>query len=1686
MPRFGAVLPAGRKKEGCKLMNTESIGAGSGGIAAQRGISFQNRAAAWVAVRILAEQSASPLWGLGHQVTLDYIGCETEHPIDDIFIVTSNRDFIFVQVKHTLQLTTGSDSALASAIDQFVRQFLISQDGPAGGTLRRLLDAERDRFVLLVGPESSAPIREVLPRVLRMIRSLQAGQRLDTLTLNRKEKRVAGVIQAHIATSWERHRSPRPSDEHFRALLSMVRIQVLDVDEGGSGEREARDLLRSSVLHDHLRDDQAWSALVQTCGSFASTRTGGDRAALQHTLIDSGIPVREPRSYRDDIQQLRAHSRKAVIELADLSRIRVGSDEVKIRRQSTDALLDAVESGSLVVVGGPGAGKTGALHDLGESLVDGGRDMIFLSVDRLGAESASALRDELLISHELVDTLVNWHGPGPAFLIIDALDAARSDRQVKTLRDLIAQTSRMTSRWTIVASIRKFDLRYNREIGQLFVGTPPTPFLDTDFANVRHINIPKFDREELDQIPAQSRDLGKLVDKPGSELYEMLRVPFNLRLLAELLGMGIAFHDLTPIRTQTQLLDLYWSYRVTQGQLGDAREVVLRRACEEMVRARTLRVDRALVTDGDSRAILTDMLSSQILVEWRPSPTAMPNRYILGFAHHVLYDLAVARLVLSGEPTALVDRLEREPEIVLAIRPSLVLHFRHTWFSDSAHAAFWQLVQRIIQSDDIPEIGKLIGPVVAAELTAEFRDMAPLLTELQSPDGDASLAAECALGHVVGALLAAPAESGRQLVGPGAGPWCELVEYISRDMRMTIAQPVRMLLRSICEHPDVLTPEQRGSCGEAARRLLGFAWNLPRRDSWLVIHALQAVCRTIESDPTDSAELVRRFLEPEHITEYGHEELQWLAREIQWLIPHEPQLVEDTYRAAFKYREQSDSTTSMTSSRIIAMTSTRRQDYDMALYGLAEQFPNYLSQAPIHALRALIAAMDAYVAQRHELQAQEPFEEPFEFGDQQARIRTDYSCVWDSGDSYRHDSAIKMLDAFKVYLIRVAQHRDNADLRRRMLDELVAHNQLAVLWKTFISCGIQAVDTLGMDLLPLAWTVSVLTCVDTTNHMGELLKGVFHRSDLEQRRRIEKAILSIPDTAPRGVPESRGRWRDRLLGCLRPDALVTREAKTIVDELAHSDGFPSNRLPPPAVEVSWEGTYGEREFLADEGVDVDEESNRRIQALEKPVKEFADRHQNSPPTITEMEASLPELRSLGAELEGADHHGIHPKQLDYAWGCLAEACERIAACEQLSCEDEAGSFARRILLKASAHRIPVHRPAYDAQFDDSLSWGARSPRISAAQGLTCLARAETYVNAVLLTRIEELTRDPVPAVRFQVALRLALLDNTAPDIMWKLLEQFSDREVSRGVISGLLSEPLRRLSGQYPDRIVRLAKTIYDRFEDDPGAKRIREYCISILLRRYLIGNDPLCRDIVHGIAEDPYQWGAEARRIVVNLRDFLTYGPVQPRDSSQAEVRQRSFALMRLVLWSTCEAIRKLTSDQRGILPATSTPDELEQARALFQLAESIAMQLYFASGAFDAERSEKGEVVDILDTERRRRFLEEAGPLIEKLADLGLANIAHLLVKTLQSLVPLDPSAVFVHVGRVVFAGRQDYFEYESLAAKLIASLVERYLAEFRVIFRDNPGHQGTLLEILDTFVKAGWPSAHRLTYRLEEMFR
>jgi len=166
------------------------------------------------------------------------------------------------------------------------------------------------------------------------------------------------------------------------------------------------------------------------------------------------------------------------------------------------------------------------------------------------------------------------------------------------------------------------------------------------------------------------------------------------------------------------------------------------------------------------------------------------------------------------------------------------------------------------------------------------------------------------------------------------------------------------------------------------------------------------------------------------------------------------------------------------------------------------------------------------------------------------------------------------------------------------------------------------------------------------------------------------------------------------------------------------------------------------------------------------------------------------------------------------------------------------------------------------------------------------------------------------------------------------------------------------------------------------------------------------------------------------------------------------------------------------------SSWNETDQSRMrdLVRLADSVCMQIYFASGAFRDNPEEKvprGE-------QERRRFWDESRPVLELLAQFPHPSLTHHLLQTIEYFVPLDPDETFLLIGRVVLKGREGGYQYESLAIDLIVRLIERFIAEFPDRLQENVACRKALIDILDIFIEAGWPAARRLTYRMEDVFR
>ena len=1386
-------------------------------------------------------------------------------------------------------------------------------------------------------------------------------------------------------------------------------------------------------------------------------RKGLDRKGLQKELITGNFLIRAAHSYAPDIQKLKNYSDGTSQSLADLAQIRCGETVVKIKRQSSAELISLAKQHSLLVVGEPGAGKSGTLHDLYKFLLADAIDTVFLAADRLDSASPGALRNDLGLTHDFVDVLANWPGSQPGVLIIDALDAARAEQSTKVLRDLIHRVTGTGDRWNVIASIRKFDLRYSPGLRQVFDGAShalSAKFVDQEFSTIWHINILELSNEELDQVGYQSPDLYEVIVGTPDALKDLLHVPFNIRLIAELIGGGIAATELTPIQTQDELLTRYWEWRVLgEDRQADARESVLRMICADMVESRRLRAARAAMATADSSA-LYDLLSSHFVSEWQPEQSPTADRSLIVFSHHVLFDFAVARLLLAGEVQKTTSVFADDPDLCIFIRPSLVFHFQTLWSRDRTR--FWELLFSFSVSSKIPEFGRLIGPSVCVELARTFEDVEPLFQAIALQRDTA----ESTLSYTIGTLLNT---SQTALAGPGAGPWSDLLDkLVETSFTNQIAVEMCRLTSAMLARPGC-TDVQLEALGGVSRALLTFAWNAPNYQQWLVLQSLSAVCRTYSTDPALSSKLLKRAISLEHLQEHGSVEMPALCAEVHSLVAIDPEFVSQIYRAVFHYKETSDTDVSLGPSQILSLISNRQQDYEMARFLLADAFSALVSAAPLIATGVCIAVVDSHFQEQHVTYSSDE-EASFQYQSKEVIVRTDYSSIWDSGHP---NDALTILDSWSECLKQLCEASDE-EMVLEVVRIVAEENKLAIFWRRLLKIASQFPQSLGRLLLPIAAAPDVLTSCDMSVDAGELVKIIFIDLEDSQRQVIENTILLIKNDQSRA----------RLLSCLPESHLVTVNAKESLAKLRQDTTVPVD-VPPFRSGVGGEqgAQNAEEEYLVEQGVPIEAAPNKRIRELEALVREFSDTDLNDTSLHHAVVKIVPHLRELHNAISTADADGVHPKQRDNSSGVLFAAAKRAAKCDDLECGTVAGAFVRKLLLEGSVHEIPIYDPECHPHFDNHISWGGGLPRIESARGLTILATHESCIDEELLNRLKGLSDDPVPAVRYQIAIHLANLYRTARDEMWSLLEHFTVEEDSTGVIRGLAA-PLNRLAGPHGDRVAESTARIFERTAGGDGADAVKEMCISLLSGLYIWQDQPVAGKVIKVVASDPVSRSTEIRHLLHSIRGGLT---ARPHDGYCAiDVRRRTVDLFLEIISSSrsqAEALVKKSEES----PTVWSEGDQENLTQAFLVLDRAGSQIYFASGALNQSEASKQ-----LDKEGREQLYKDSKPIIEALADVGRASLTHHLVQTLETFIPCAPHEVFLITRRILRSGEKWGYQYESLAVGTFVRLMERFLAEYRFLFQDNSDCREALVEMLDIFVRAGWPQAQRLTYRLEEIYR
>jgi hypothetical protein len=287
------------------------------------------------------------------------------------------------------------------------------------------------------------------------------------------------------------------------------------------------------------------------------------------------------------------------------------------------------------------------------------------------------------------------------------------------------------------------------------------------------------------------------------------------------------------------------------------------------------------------------------------------------------------------------------------------------------------------------------------------------------------------------------------------------------------------------------------------------------------------------------------------------------------------------------------------------------------------------------------------------------------------------------------------------------------------------------------------------------------------------------------------------------------------------------------------------------------------------------------------------------------------------------------------------------------------------------------------------------------------------------------------------------------------------------------------LAGRYKAEVVELIQTILSRKNLPNEGGDAVESCYRVATGLYIWQGDARAYALISPIVEGDAFSPERAGKCLMDIRGTLTFASDVPK-ANDAEIRKRSFDLVDTIARSALARSEVLI---QGVTPAEREAKWQEEFQELARLIDYIGNQLFFSSGAFDGTNSDSAKS---LDENARRIFWQESRKAISTLAKMAIPSVAHHLIETLESFISFAPADVFHEIANVVKSAKNWGYQYESLAVDLLVKVTERYLAEERMTLLQDVRCREELIDILEAFVIAGWPSARRLSYRLEEIFR
>lgn len=368
-------------------------------------------------------------------------------------------------------------------------------------------------------------------------------------------------------------------------------------------------------------------------------------------------------------------------------------------------------------------------------------------------------------------------------------------------------------------------------------------------------------------------------------------------------------------------------------------------------------------------------------------------------------------------------------------------------------------------------------------------------------------------------------------------------------------------------------------------------------------------------------------------------------------------------------------------------------------------------------------------------------------------------------------------------------------------------------------------------------------------------------------------------------------------------------------------------------------------------------------------------------------------------------------------------------------------------------------------------------RDSAIDGLSALARRSDWRSAddaeMIRAKVADALDDENPVVRMHASEAFGALYGDL-DVLQRVqargdrLMNERDISVQNILLSGLAPE-LTAAPQSVDDVLNQFVNRPETSTDAEDGDDDERGLVVDILTVLAIQHRTPFALNILETWIESAPRQNTEALRAIQRLRGIV--GP-----QTEPELQARAFGLLATAA-DVALAVATRPADEQ--LDHGDTPGEhMTEAKHALQIIDSIADQIYFASGAFN--KDDDGVTVDL----RHEAFAARAVPVLSTCAKTGIATILHHVVEALIYLGPLDEKRSLLAIADAV--GANIRYAGDSLAGTRVIPYLKRLLAEHRELVLFDPDGVTAFRQLLSTFATAGNQHALAMAFTFADVFR